>query len=193
MAFLTRISLSQKEQEFAESKHRSRSRTSGTAPRSDARKEGTVSRVKYLERMAAFFERGGFPRMAGRIFGLLLTEPDELVSTSAILKRLHASRGSVSTMTRILIEHGMIEKTARQGRREDHFRVKADALPSLFAKRLEIVQDFKAIMADAMRLTECESRNGRMVKELTEFYEWFEKRLPELEKEWELEKAKRNS
>ena len=114
--------------------------------------------------MGIFFERDGLPRMAGRIFALILTAPGELVSTSEILSLLHASRGSVSTMTRFLIDRGIIEKTGQRGQRQDYFRIKTDALNSMFAKRLNTVQDFKTMMTEAIHYTEPGSENRRMVE-----------------------------
>ena len=163
----------------------------GISAKKGRRLELTEARLDYLERMGIFFERSGLPRMAGRIFGLLLTDTREVVSTSEILDLLHASRGSVSTMTRFLMERGIIEKTGKRGERQDYFRVKYDALNSMFSKRLEMIQDFKLIVRDGINFTEPESNSRRMVQELLEFYEWFERRLPSLWKEWEEQRKNR--
>ena len=148
-------------------------------------------RLEYLERMGIFFEKEGLPRMAGRIFELLLSDKRDSVATSEILEALHASRGSVSTMTRFLMERGMIEKTGKRGERQDYFRIKRKSLNTMFSNRLNIVHEFKAIMVDGLSFTEPESENHQMVEELAAFYDWFEKRMPALWKEWEEEKKRR--
>ena len=62
---------------------------------------------------------------------------------------------------------------------------------SMFSKRLEMIQDFKLIVRDGINFTEPESNSRRMVQELLEFYEWFERRLPSLWKEWEEQRKNR--
>ncbi|MBI39443.1 MAG: hypothetical protein CMF59_07575 [Leptospiraceae bacterium] len=192
MAFLAGIDVSQKSKKRNTGPQRE---SGGIHDLEKPRRAQSLSRdrLEYLERMGIFFERDGLPRMAGRIFALILTAPGELVSTSEILSLLHASRGSVSTMTRFLIDRGIIEKTGQRGQRQDYFRIKTDALNSMFAKRLNTVQDFKTMMTEAIHYTEPGSENRRMVEELAGFYEWFERRLPSLWAEWENEKKRRNS
>lgn len=149
------------------------------------------NRLNYIERMGIFFEREGLPRMAGRVFALLLTDESEVLSTSEIIRMLHASRGSVSTMTRFLLERGMIEKTGQPGQRQDFFRIKPDALNTMFSERMRIVQEFKAVIGEARGFTVPGSARHAMVLHLEAFYDWFQSRMPELWKEWEEEKKRR--
>ncbi|MCB1168791.1 MAG: hypothetical protein KDK25_00570 [Leptospiraceae bacterium] len=153
--------------------------------------ELSQKRLQYIERMGIFFEREGLPRMAGRVFALLLTDEKDILSTANILELLHASRGSVSTMTRFLMHRGMIEKTGRPGERQDYFRIKADALNTMFSERLKIVHEFKSVIREGLQYAKPGSASYDMIRELEGFYDWFEKRLPELWKEWEEERNSR--
>lgn len=148
-------------------------------------------RLQYIERMGIFFEREGLPRMAGRVFALLLTDERETLSTANILELLHASRGSVSTMTRFLMHRGMIEKTGRPGERQDYFQIKADALNTMFSERLRIVHEFKSVIREGLDYAKPGSASFLMIQELEGFYDWFERRLPDLWKEWEAERKSR--
>src|SRR5438445_13508540 len=65
----------------------------------------------------------GLPRMAGRILGLLLVcEPPERTAAE-LARELHASAGSISTMTRLLERAQLIERVSRAGERADRFRI----------------------------------------------------------------------
>ena len=147
----------------------------------------------YLEKMGIYFEREGFPRMAGRIFALLLTDPGGQLSASDIVAKIHVSRGSVSTMTRFLIERGLVEKTGSPGKREDLFRLKPDALSAMFAQRVSAVQEFRELLQTGLRMTDPKSPNSRYMAEMADFYNWMESRMPELWKEWEENRNKKSS
>ncbi len=73
---------------------------------------------KFIEVMGLMFQDGGDPRIAGRIFGLLVIEGREL-SLQQISERLGVSRASVSTNARQLAKRGAIRLTAHAGDRQD--------------------------------------------------------------------------
>lgn len=72
------------------------------------------------------------PRIAGRIFGLLLTGERDL-SLDEIAQELGASKGSASVNTRLLEQRGFIERVSRPGDRRDYYRI----MPDLFERTLE--------------------------------------------------------
>ena len=55
----------------------------------------------FIERMGLAFESDGLPRIAGRIFGLLLLSED-CRSLDELAAELKVSKGSVSTNARLL-------------------------------------------------------------------------------------------
>jgi DNA-binding transcriptional regulator GbsR (MarR family) len=85
-----------------------------------------------VERLAAALETDGFPRIAGRIFGLLLISQDDL-SLDSITEAVSASKASVSVNTRLLEEKGLIEKACVPGDRRDYYRI----APELFLRTME--------------------------------------------------------
>lgn len=71
------------------------------------------ARLAYAERIAVFYEKaGGIPRMAGRIMGWLLICDPPQQNAAELGQVLSASKGSISTMTRWLLQIGLINKTA---------------------------------------------------------------------------------
>ena len=81
---------------------------------------------QFLEDFALHMEHHGLPRMAGRILAwLLICDPPEQ-SMPDLVEVLQASKSSVSTMTRHLIQFGMIERVSLPGERRDFYRAMPD-------------------------------------------------------------------
>src|SRR5512135_2854177 len=91
----------------------------------------------FVEDVALFFEELGFPRMAGRILGwLLICDPPEQ-SAGQLAQVLQASKGSLSTMTRLLIQMGLVERVGLPGERRDYFRIRPGAWPHLIKAQMQ--------------------------------------------------------
>lgn len=84
--------------------------------------QGSSARDRFIEKHALLMEADGLPRIAGRLAGLFLVEGGP-ISFSELADRLQASRGSVSTNTRLLVERGIIERVSLPGERQDYFQL----------------------------------------------------------------------
>lgn len=91
--------------------------------------------TEFIETMGLRFQEQQMPRIAGRLFGLLLIEGGPL-SFGELSDLLQVSRGSVSTNARMLAEFGLIERVGKPGDRQDHYRIVPDGMISLFRKQL---------------------------------------------------------
>ena len=90
----------------------------------------------FVDDMGFYLESLGAPRMSGRILGwMLICDPPEQSSTQ-IAEALEASKGSISTGTRLLIDLGLLERTTAKGSRSTYFRIGRDAWSSLLQRRL---------------------------------------------------------
>ena len=89
-----------------------------------ARPSPTDPAAAFVERMGRVTANEGVPRIAGRIFALLLVSEHE-VSLDEIAARLGASKGSVSPDARFLEQRGLLELVRRPGDRRDYYRVAA--------------------------------------------------------------------
>lgn len=81
--------------------------------------------ASFVEDTALLMEERGLPRIAGRIFALLLVTPGEL-SLEELAQRLGVSRASISTDARRLQQIGVIERVGRPGDRKDYYRIAPD-------------------------------------------------------------------
>src|SRR6476620_12241883 len=93
------------------------------------------TRKDFVERFAVAKEADGLPRIAGRIFGLLLTGERDL-SLDEITRELGASKGSASVNTRLLEQRGFIERISRPGDRRDYYRIMRDLFERTMEQRL---------------------------------------------------------
>ena len=93
------------------------------------------TRKDFVERFAVAKEADGLPRIAGRIFGLLLTAERDL-SLDEIAKELGASKGSASVNTRLLEQSGFIERVSRPGDRRDYYSISPDLFERTMGERL---------------------------------------------------------
>lgn len=92
--------------------------------------------VEFIEELSLSAEADGFPRIAGRIIGLLIVR-QEPVSFEEIAEQLQVSRGSISTNTRLLESRGALRRVSRLGERKDLFEVGPDFLERMYEQRLQ--------------------------------------------------------
>ncbi len=144
---------------------------------------------QYVEEVGIVFEQTGLPRMAGRIFGWLLISDPPYQSTDELTEALMASKGSISTMTRLLIQIGLIERFCLPGIRHNYFRLRSDAWHHLIGHGLEdeikmirqLTEHGLELLSDKTQLTRKE------LEEMRDIYVFLEKELPALIERWEQE------
>jgi DNA-binding transcriptional regulator GbsR (MarR family) len=120
----------------------------------------------FIERMGLVLESDGLPRIAGRIFGLLLLSED-CRSLDDLAAELRVSKGSVSTNTRLLEQRGLLERNSRPSDRRDYYRVPSDLFSQAMAQRLERWQRFHEAVAEAR--TGVPLRSRKVLQRLDEY------------------------
>jgi DNA-binding transcriptional regulator GbsR (MarR family) len=105
------------------------------------RKAMDAPTVNFIERMGLALEADGLPRIAGRIFGLLLISEDAR-SLDDLAAELRVSKGSVSTDARLLEQRGLLERVCRPADRRDYYSVPPDLFIHTMAQRLARWQRF---------------------------------------------------
>src|SRR5215212_8942098 len=105
---------------------------SGTPATHRRTKNARDARREFVEKLAVAHEADGLPRIAGRIFGLLLICEREM-SLDELAHDLGASKGSVSVNTRLLDQRGVVERVSRPADRRDYYRI----MPNFFVRTME--------------------------------------------------------
>jgi hypothetical protein len=126
-------------------------------------------------------ERDGLPRMAGRIFGwLLVCEPPEQ-SAEDLAAAVHGSKASMSTMTRVLVQAGLIEKVRAPGARRDTFRIRPGQWQQMWQSRMQLLHEGTALTGRGLELLAGRPAAARVrLQELHHQYLLVERYMPEL-------------
>ena len=116
---------------------------------------------RFIESMGVLTENEGFPRIAGRLFGLLLLTPGDL-SLDDIAERLGVSKASVSNDARRLQQLGFVERRSRPGDRRDYYAIAPNAFACSLEMRLERMQKFHKLLETARELSSAEEVRVRL-------------------------------
>jgi DNA-binding transcriptional regulator GbsR (MarR family) len=148
----------------------------------------TFEEKHFIEDVGLLFEESGHPRMAGRILGCLLISPDPYLSTSEIAETLQASKGSLSTMTRFLLQMGMLERVALPGKRVDYFRIKTGAWPELVRHAVYELSALRKLAERGLELMdEKHSEMRTRLEDARDLFAFVEREYPLLIDRWEKE------
>jgi DNA-binding transcriptional regulator GbsR (MarR family) len=151
----------------------------------------------FVEDFSLYFEQMGYPRMAGRILGWLLICDPPAQSAGELAEALGASKGSLSTMTRLLIQVGLIERAGMPGHRRDYFRIKPGAWPQLIKVQMQSMIGLHQMVERGLAmLTLAEGRGPESTQRLRDahdLYAFLERELPALLSRWQDERDTRNA
>ncbi|MDT0630811.1 GbsR/MarR family transcriptional regulator [Rubrivirga litoralis] len=143
--------------------------------------------AQFVDDIGHILEDHGRPRIAGRILGWLLVCEPPHQSFDELVEALGVSKGSVSSMTRLLVDGGLVERVALPGDRRTHFRMAPDAWSRVLSwttdrvrrmhgaaeRGLALVQE-RSPEADPWRLREMRDLYGIAARQLPEVAEAFE-------------------
>lgn len=155
-------------------------------------KDGSWSEKKhFVEDVGLLFEQGGMPRMAGRIVGWLLICNPPHQSLLEVAEILEASNASISTMTRLLIQMGLVERVGLPGHRRDHYRIRAGAFDTIMQQSLQEIKTGLQLAERGLELVANQPPEMRQrLKEVRELYVFFDREYPVLLERWEKERKK---
>lgn len=150
-------------------------------------KRTSDKKKQFAEEVGIGFEQTGLPRMAGRILGWLLIAEPSHQSTEQLINALMASKGSISSMTRLLIHHGLVERISLPGIRHDYFRIRSDAWQHMIGRGLtEEIKMVRQLAEHGLKLMgEKTPANRKWLEEMHEVYTFLEREFPTLLEKWE--------
>jgi len=154
--------------------------------------ESTSEKAQFVEEMGLMFESVALPRMAGRIFGWLLISSPQQQSSSELAERLQASKGSISSMTRLLIQLSLIERVSLPGDRRDYFQIKPNSWSHMTEQRLAQITAFRKLAEKGLELIKgYPPQLQNRLQEMHDIHAFWERELPILNQRWEQEQAER--
>jgi DNA-binding transcriptional regulator GbsR (MarR family) len=140
----------------------------------------------FIEAMARIMG-AGMPPMAGRMWAYLaICEPPERTAAE-IADRLHASRGSVSAMARLLEHIGLIRRRTKPGDRREYFFVPPDAARQLIERSTQQMRAAREILdAGIALLADRPPESQARLRDLRDAYAFFERECPALMEKFRL-------
>ncbi len=149
----------------------------------------TDAERNYVEKVGRYFEQLGFPRMGGRIFGWLLISPSPESSMSELMEALQASKSSISSITRLLIQVDLIEAVSLPGVRRDYFHIRSDAWTNALKDRLTQAVTFRRLAEEGLDVLKDAPADQRLrLQEMHLMYAFLEREIPILMERWETER-----
>ena len=145
-------------------------------------------RQRYLEDFGLLFGQFGVSRMLGRVLGaLMIADPPERTAEE-LAEELGASRGSISSATRSLIQMGIVQRRSRPGERRDYFRVKPGAWHGIMCREMEALRSFREMAERGLELLDSQDPDARRsLEEMRDFYAYWEREMPAVLERWERE------
>lgn len=134
---------------------------------------------KYIEEVGLLFETSGMPRMAGRVLGwLLICEPAHQ-SAQSIGEALGASKASISTMVRLLVQHDVVERVGVPGERATCYRIRPGSWSLHMRRRLTYIEAFRSLAEKGLKLLADQPRESRArLQEMRDLHAFLEKEMP---------------
>jgi DNA-binding transcriptional regulator GbsR (MarR family) len=144
---------------------------------------------QFAEEVGRVFEQLGVSRMAGRILGWLLICDPPRQSSADLGTALGASKGAISTATRLLESYGLARRVAVPGQRGDFFEMTPDAFNRAH-DQVSKARIFRELMERGLAvLDDQDSPRAERLRETRDLYAFLERELPGLMERFRAEYA----
>lgn len=139
---------------------------------------------EYAERAAAVLTAAGFPRMASRVL-LTLTVSETGLTAAELAERLSVSSAAISGAVRFLQNFGMVRRVSQPGSRRDVYELLDNPW---YAAGISEDRFYGTMYSLTQGIPEAaggeDTVAGARIAEMTDFLQYFRRRLPELLDEW---------
>lgn len=143
----------------------------------------------FVEQAGVVMEHLGMPRMAGRVLGWLLICDPPQQSPGELAAALQASKASISTTIRYLVQVGIIERVVFPGKRRDYFRMREEAWSRSTEERFDLVTATRELAEQGLALrVDADAAATERLREMRDFYAFTERELPAVIERWRQER-----
>ncbi|HEX8941084.1 MAG TPA: MarR family transcriptional regulator [Candidatus Limnocylindrales bacterium] len=142
------------------------------------------ARRRFLEQVGLAFESVHLPRMAGRVLGALLLGPTDGLTAGELTEALGASKGSISSSTRLLEHYGFVDRVVLPADRRDRFAIRPGAWTRVLDERFSLVRSLRDLAEEGLTLLD-PGDDPRPLSEVRDMYEFLDDAWPELLARWE--------
>ncbi len=127
----------------------------------------------------------GSPRMQGRVLGYLMLSNAPYVSSAELAEALHASTGSISAATKVLVDEGFIKRVGIAGQRSFFFRAEEDVWGAFLATEARYLHRRQLFAEQALQALGPEDELPRTrFLNMRDYHEWLAEHRHEIHEEW---------
>lgn len=146
--------------------------------------------ARFVEHVGLVYEGMGLPRMAGRILGYLLVCDPPHQSMAQLQAALQASKGSISTMTRLLHGAGTLERVPVPHDRREYVRLPGFGFESVMRLATERTRAVRVLAEEGLAvLAGAPTERTERLRSMHAFYAFMERELPRTVERFRREKA----
>jgi DNA-binding transcriptional regulator GbsR (MarR family) len=143
------------------------------------------ARANLVEEMGLIWTELGSPRMQGRVLGFLMLSNAPYVSSAQLAEALHASTGSISTATKVLVDEGFIKRVGIAGERSFFFRAEDDVWGAFLATEARYLRRRQLFAQRALEALGAEDERPRTrFLNMRDYHEWLAEHRHETHEGW---------
>lgn len=140
--------------------------------------------LEFAERFALVYELD-LPRIAGKVLGYLLVCDPPARTQTELADALSASRGSISTTTRLLEQNGWLERVSVRGERQVRYRVRPEAWSAHIEVHIQRANNLYDVAVKARDLlADQPAERTRRIDVTVDFADFWRQALPMLFERW---------
>lgn len=147
----------------------------------------------FVDRFAGYWSSQGLSRIEGRIVGHLLISDAPGVTADELMEATGASRGSVSTYTRRLVEIGFVRSFRRPGDRTHYFVMDADVWGGFLDNEHAYLEKQRELSDVALSFTSPGGPAHVRLRNMHDYMVWLLGFYGTLREEWNRYKAARDA
>lgn len=142
-------------------------------------------KMQFVDDFSLVLEQSGRPRIFGQILGWLMICDPPHQSFPDLMENLEISKASVSNVTRLLLEKGMIEKVRIKGERQIYFQVRRNSLSQIIENQINEILNMNKVLKSGLNLAEKEnSENAERLRVAFDYNSYLAKEIPALLKKY---------
>ncbi len=151
-------------------------------------------RSSFIEETGLTFEKLGLTRMAGRILGYLMVSDKDMVCFDELTQVLQASKSSISTNLKTLMQIEYIKPHSLPGDRKTYYMLspEMDWVDNMMT-RVSVLISLNQLMKKGLELRVNQNDNpSRWLKSSVNFFDWIKEEYPRFLRRYNKQESKTN-
>jgi DNA-binding transcriptional regulator GbsR (MarR family) len=139
---------------------------------------------QFVERFASVLEESGVPRMAARVFAVLLATDSGRLTAAELSAHLQISPAAVSGAVRYLIQTSLISREREPGSRRDVYRLHDDEWYEAIYRREALLARWERAVREGAEAVGTDTPAGRRLADTASFFAFLQTEMPAMLERW---------